>query len=240
MFTSGSTGKPKGVVLSHTNILENIKGIIKKLNLTKGNYLSVTPLYHNNGQFIPTLAPLVLGRQTFTIKPIISVNILLDLLDKYKINFSSVMVTHINYSALLNARKKIQHVKFLCCGGAKLDIKIQKQFEKKFKIKILANYGLTETSSISATESLNNYEYGSVGKALFNNKIKIFKKNKKDKYGEILIKGKNIFKGYFKKQYLTKKKFISGYFKTGDLGYLDCNKNLFVFDRLDNMMNISG
>ena len=60
------------------------------------------------------------------------------------------------------------------CGGAKLDSNIQKKFEKKFAVKVACNYGLTETSSIVATESLYEKEkYGSVGKPLSNNKVKL-------------------------------------------------------------------
>ena len=67
----------------------------------------------------------------------------------------------------------------LYCGGAKLDRYSQKKFEKKFKVKVLCNYGLTETSSIATTETLldKKFYYGSVGKPLINNKIKIKKKN---------------------------------------------------------------
>ena len=67
------------------------------------------------------------------------------------------MATHINY---FNKFKKVDghSIKALFCGGAKLDIESQKLFEK-FKIKVLCNYGLTETSSIAATETLKNKEF---------------------------------------------------------------------------------
>ena len=72
---------------------------------------------------------------------------------------------------------------------------------------------MTETSSVASTESniVNSYKYAFVGKPLFNNKIKIIKKNK-GKYGEILIKGKNIFKEYLddkKELQMLKKRLVS-------------------------------
>ena len=74
-------------------------------------------------------------------------------------------------------------------------------FEKKFRVKIWCNYGLTETSSIVATENLNKKSnLGSVGKPLFNNKIKIVNIKKENDYkGEIIVKGENNFLKYINK-----------------------------------------
>ena len=56
LFTSGSTGEPKGVVLTHKSTITNINGLEKSLRIKKfQNFLVITPIFHNNGQFIPTL-----------------------------------------------------------------------------------------------------------------------------------------------------------------------------------------
>ena len=241
LFTSGSTGNPKGVDLSHESMLSNLYDLYYafKIKDKHPKFLSATPLYHNNGQFIPSLLPFMLGGSTFSISPDTSLINFWPVCLKFKINYSSIMATHINY---FNTLKKIKHhsLKNLFCGGAKLDKNSQIFFEKKFNVKVLCNYGLTETSSIAATETPNqkNYVYGSVGKALSNNKIKIV--NIKKKYGEIWIKGKNIFKKYLGEKKLTKSKFDRGWFKTGDLGYLNRSRNLFIKDRIDNMVIVSG
>ena len=132
-------------------------------------------------------------------------------------------------------------LKGLFCGGAKLDENSQKIFEKKFKIKIATNYGLTETSSIVSSESLskNGRKVGSVGKPLFNNIVKI-KKRRQENYGEIYTKGENVFQKYLNDDVQTKKKIRNNWFYTGDLGYLDKNNFLFIKDRIDNMIIVSG
>ena len=131
------------------------------------------------------------------------------------------------------------NVKTLFCGGAKLDKKSQNSFEKKFNIKVFCNYGLTETSSIAATQTNNAKQNdGSVGIPLFNNLIKISKSKKN--YGEILIKGENIFKEYLNDKRLTYSKFNNSWFKTGDLGYFNKKGKLFIKDRIDNMIVVSG
>lgn len=242
LFTSGSTGKPKGVVLTHYNIIHNLKGLIKNFDLKekRGNYLSVTPLYHNNGQFIPTFIPLILGCKTYTIPPMLSIDRFFSVVKQYKINYSSVMATHISYFAKTKNKINKSTLKFLCCGGAKLDVYTQKKFEKKFKIPVLCNYGLTETSSIACSESLKNRRLGSVGKSLFNNKIKIKKENNQDDLGEIIIKGSNIFSHYLNNPKETKKKKRKNYLFTGDLGKIDSKGNFYILDRLDNMIIVSG
>jgi len=243
LFTSGSTGNPKGVSITHLNMITNLLGLVKRFRFKKNNpkFISVTPLYHNNGQFIPTLCPLLLGGQTFSIPPMQSLNNFFEIIEKNKINYTSAMATHINYLNNYQRKKKISHLKFICVGGAKLDILNHKKFEKKFGIRILCNYGLTETSSIATTEGVSREftKKGSVGKPLFNNKV-IIKKKKTKKVGEILIKGKNIFQKYYNDRIQSKKKLKNKYLYTGDLGYFDNDGFLYIIDRVDNMINVSG
>ncbi len=240
LFTSGSTGKPKAIVLTHESILSNLYGIHKKIKFKNNkNYLAITPVYHNNGQFISTLMPLLTFGKTTPVNSLTSIANFWSLIKLKNIHYSSVMVTHINY--LYYFRKKIDHpLEALFCGGAKLDVNIQKKFCKYFKTKILTNYGLTEVSSIASSETLKNFNTGTAGSALYNNKIIIKKKDEKEKFGEICIKGKNLFREYYKDTKNTSMKMNRGYFLTGDLGYIDKKGNLFLKDRIDNMFIVSG
>ena len=110
--------------------------------------MAITPLFHNNGQFIPTLLSIKTFGTSLPVNSKTSVLIFWNIVKEFKINYSSVMATHINY-LLKTSKKVINHNLYgLFCGGAKLDKNIQKKFEKKFSNKIACNYGLTETSSI--------------------------------------------------------------------------------------------
>jgi acyl-CoA synthetase (AMP-forming)/AMP-acid ligase II len=241
LFTSGSTGNPKGVPTSHENIICNLKGIINRLIFPgkNKNFLSCTPLFHNSGQTVPTLTPLALGGTTCTIPPLQGLGNFVEICNKYKINYTLLMPTHINYLNSLNKKKKFKNMDFICVGGAKLEKKNQKDFENKFNTKIYADYGLTETSSIAASEGPSCYKYGSVGRPLYNNKILVKKFNNK-KYGEILIKGKNVFNEYYKNKNETKNKLINNFLHTGDIGWFDNDGFLFIKDRADSMINVSG
>ena len=157
-------------------MMNNLLGIYRKIKFKKNkNYLAVTPVYHNNGQFIPTLIPLLTYGKSIPTNSLTSIDNFWNLIKLKSINYSSVMVTHINY--LYYQRKQTKNtLEALFCGGAKLDHKIQKKFYNFFKVKVLTNYGLTESSSIVASETLENFNTGSAGKPLFNNKVKIKKK----------------------------------------------------------------
>ena len=239
LFTSGSTGKPKAIVLTHESIMHNLYGIYKKIKFKNNkNFLAITPIYHNNGQFIPTLIPLLTFGKTTPSNSLTSILNFWSLIKLKKINYSSVMVTHINY--LYYNKKKITHtLEALFCGGAKLDINIQKKFGKYFNVKVLANYGLTEVSSIATTETFKNFNTGTSGSSLHNNKIFI-KKIKNNKYGEIYIEGKNLFREYLNDKKTTKQKKVGKYFYTGDIGAKDKAGNLIVKDRVDSMFIVSG
>ncbi len=239
LFTSGSTGKPKAIILTHESIMHNLYGIYKKIKFKHNkNFLAITPIYHNNGQFIPTLIPLLTFGKTTPSNSLTSILNFWSLIKKKNINYSSVMVTHINY--LYYNKKKIKHsLEALFCGGAKLDVNIQKKFGKYFNVKVLANYGLTEVSSIASTETFKNFNTGTSGSSLYNNKIFI-KKIKNSKFGEIYIEGKNLFREYFKDKKTTKQKKIGKFFYTGDIGTKDKSGNLIVKDRVDSMFIVSG
>ena len=230
-------------MLTHQSILTNLEGLEKSLNLKNfQNFMAITPLFHNNGQFIPTLLSIKTYGTSLPVNSKTSMLIFWKLVKEFKINYSSVMATHINFLFKSSNKFENHNLLGLFCGGAKLNKIIQKNFEKKFSVKIACNYGLTETSSIVATENLlNTKKNGSVGKSLFNNKIKIINKNKiKKGLGEILIKGKNLFAGYIKNKTKTNEVLKKKWLYTGDLGKFDEKGNLYIEERKDNMIVVSG
>ena len=99
--------------------------------------MAITPLFHNNGQFIPTLLSIKTYGTSLPVNSKTSVEIFWDLVKDFKINYSSVMATHINYLTKNSKSYKNHNLLGLFCGGAKLDENIQKKFERNFLLKLL-------------------------------------------------------------------------------------------------------
>ena len=125
-------------------------------------------------------------------------------------------------------------IEFFVGGGALLDIK-QQQFYNAIGVPVYQGYGLTEATPIISTNTPFHHKMGTSGKILGNITCKICNENGKElpkgKKGEIVIKGDNVMKGYYKNPKATSEVLKSGWLYTGDLGYIDEDNFLVVVGR---------
>lgn len=124
-------------------------------------------------------------------------------------------------------------VRIFIAGGAPLGMDTASWFGS-IGVRILEGYGLTETSPVLALNSPVAYRMGSVGRPLPNVKCRIADD------GELLVKGPNVFVGYWQKPEETAEAFEDGWFKTGDITRLDEDGFLFVTDRKKELLKTSG
>ena len=120
-------------------------------------------------------------------------------------------------------------LRIILYGGAALDKDTIVGFNN-FGVDSIQGYGLTETSPVLVAESETKHKPGSAGYALDNVQIKILEPDK-DGIGEILVKGPNIMLGYYNDEKKTNEAFEDGWFKTGDYGYIDNERFLFITGR---------
>jgi len=125
---------------------------------------------------------------------------------------------------------------FFGIGGSKLDGRIEKYLtEAKFPFAI--GYGLTETSPLLAGSSPFNTAWQSTGKVMQGVELKIDNPDPVTGEGEIITRGPNLMSGYYKNTKATSEVFTSdGWFKTGDLGYIDQKGNLYIKGRIKNLI----
>lgn len=130
------------------------------------------------------------------------------------------------------------NLRFFGVGGSKLDGSVE-QFLLDAGFPYAIGYGLTETSPLLSAAAPGNVKWQSAGQALKGVQMKIINPNSKN-IGEIVVKGPNIMKGYYKDPKNTEKAFTpDGWFRTNDLGYIDKDGFLFMKGRKDNMI-VSG
>ena len=148
-----------------------------------------------------------------------------------------LMLKHSLYDALVF--KKIKNkmggkLWFLPCGGASISPEVTEFFEA-IGIPLRVGYGLSETTATLTAFAFTHYKHGSCGTPLPGVEIKIGAEN------EILAKGSGIMKGYYNRPEETAAVFTEdGYFRTGDAGYLDEEGNLFLTERLKDLMKTSN
>jgi long-chain acyl-CoA synthetase len=125
---------------------------------------------------------------------------------------------------------------FFGVGGAKLNRTVER-FLSEAKFPYAVGYGLTETAPLLAGANPRNTILESTGPAIEDIELKINNPDPKTGEGEIWARGANVMKGYYKEPEITAQVLTpDGWFKTGDLGMLDSENNLFIKGRLKNMI----
>jgi len=135
-------------------------------------------------------------------------------------------------------RKFGKSLRMFVSGGAKLEAKAAVDL-LKFGFTVLEGYGLTETSPVLTFNPLKRQKIGSAGVPIPDVEIDIRGKNKEGT-GEIIARGPNVMKGYYKRPDLTAEVIKDGWFHTGDLGYIDTDGYLFLTGRLKDVIVMSS
>ncbi len=132
------------------------------------------------------------------------------------------------------------NLRSIICGGAPLAPKLVEDFES-FGITIIEGYGITECSPLVAVNDPNNVILHSVGFPVFGCEVKIDKAKPEDETGEILARGGNIMLGYYKNPEATAEVFTEdGFFRTGDIGFIDKKGAVHITGRKKNVIILSN
>jgi long-chain acyl-CoA synthetase len=250
IYTSGTTGKPKGCLLTHGNLLANAKQIAEWMNFGPNDrLLTVMPLFHMNAVSVTTMAALHAGGST-VVAPKFSASRFWDWIEKYQITSFGSVATML--SMLLSSRpaagsgreEKARSLRFAMCGSAPVPAEILTRFEETFRVLVIEGYGLSESTCRSTFNPPNEKRRpGSCGMPI-GNEMKVFDDNDVELpdggLGEIVLRGPNVFKGYFKNPEATAGAFANGWFHTGDIGYRDADGFFYIADRKSDMIIRGG
>ena len=240
LYTSGTTGKPKGAELSHFNLYMNCTvsgGLFGFRDDDVG--LAVLPLFHSFGQSSVMNVSLRYGG-SISLVPRFEVAAVCEAIQRDKVTVMSGVPTM--FFALLHdpqvADYDLSSLRIAVSGGASMPAEVMTTFERRFGLTILEGYGLSETSpTASFNQSVEQRRFGSIGKRIWGVDMKIFSEDDnalppgKDNVGEIVIRGHNVMKGYYKKPEATAEAFKGGWFHSGDMGYQDEDGFFFIVDR---------
>ena len=256
LYTSGTTGQPKGAELSQLNMVMNAiqsNGLVRSSSLPPEQhaYLMALPLFHSFGQTVG-MNSMFYGGGSISMLPRFDPAQALKLMVDHGITVFAGVPTM--YWALLNAsaslsdaqKEKLRsRLSFALSGGAALPVEILRRFQEVYGIGIMEGYGLSETSPVASFNHADRERRpGTVGQPIFGCEMRVVDENDQDvpvgEAGEIVIRGHNIMKGYYKRPEATAEALRGGWFHSGDIGVVDDDGYFSIVDRLKDMILRGG
>jgi len=251
-YTGGTTGISKGAILTHGNIIANMlqaKAWIQFL-IRDGEEIIITPLplYHIFSLTANLLIFNSVGALNILITNPRDIPGFVKELSKWK--FSAITAVNTLFNSLIHNEdfKKLDfsHLKVALGGGMAVQRSVAEKWKEITKVPLIEAYGLTETSPAACINPMNLKEYnGLIGLPIPSTDmvIKDDEGNNVDLglTGEICIKGPQVMKGYWNRPDETEKVMTAdGYFRTGDIGYMNENGYFKIVDRKKDMILVSG
>jgi len=213
-------------------------------------HLVTLPLFHSFGQTVQLNSGLY-NRATLVMLPRFTPDTALRLMDQENVTFFAGVPTM--YWAMLNypgannydLEKIARNLRICISGGSAMPVEVMRAFEEKFKVKILEGYGLSETSPVATFNRLDHpNKPGSIGLPVWGVSVRIVDWNDNDvgtnEVGEIVIRGHNVIKGYYRRPEATAQAFRNGWFHTGDVGRWDEEGYIYIVDRVKDMIIRGG
>ena len=257
LYTSGTTGKPKGAELTHFGLYYNAQLIAERAlsQLARRDPSARAratspwrhlPLYHAFGQSNIQNGVLFGGG---------TVSYLLRFCPAAAAQACRPRSSHVfcrraddvhrPVERSRGDRRQLSTLTRCVSGGAALPVDVKEEFFKRFGLRIQEGYGLTETSPLACIQPPNETaKAGTIGKPVLGVDMKIFDEQDREvpqgERGEIVIRGHNIMKGYFKRPEATAEAMRNGWFHSGDIGYVDPEGDFFIVDRKKDLIIRGG
>ncbi|MBC7658742.1 MAG: AMP-binding protein [Chitinophagaceae bacterium] len=250
-YTGGTTGPSKGAMLTHRNVIANVKQIqawaSPYVKAGEEVILTALPLYHIFALTVNFLSFFTLGGEMILVpKPVPIINTV-KIFRKYRIT----VMTGINtlYNALNNSEEfkatPARHLKFALAGGMALQSSVAEAFAKLTGTQVIEGYGLTESSPVTHCNPLHiPIPHGSIGVPVPSTVAEIRDEQGKvlpvGEVGELAIKGPQVMAGYWKKDDETKNVIRDDWLFTGDMARMDEKGFFYIVDRKKDMVLVSG
>lgn len=251
-YTGGTTGTPKGAMLTHANLSVNVQQCNSWFPglATDGEerFLCVIPFFHVFA--MTSLMNFAIAKAAQMIMlPRFELKQTLKTIDKEKPTIMAGVPTLFN--ALAKSpdikRSDLSSLKFCTSGGAPLPLEVKREFEHTSGCKLVEGYGLSETSPVTHVNPPDGpIKEGSIGLPLPGTIVSLRELGAPEREvplgekGEICISGPQVMKGYWNKPRETAEVFTGGFFRTGDVAYMDDEGFTYIVDRIKDLIIASG
>ncbi len=247
MYTSGTSGLPKGVQLTYGNLDSDVRSAIQHADLQgKHKFLGVLPLFHSTGLLATVVAPITLGSSVVYIarfSPVGTINAIRD----HEISIVAAVPSMYGAMARLKSAgpADVESLYAAISGGEPLPAAVREAFSQKFGVPIYEGYGLTETIGPIAFNVPGAIRPGSVGRLIPGAEARIADDDgaavATGQTGEVWLRGPMIMTGYHNLPEETAAAITpDGFFKSGDLGFLDPDGYLHITGRKKDLIIVAG
>jgi acyl-CoA synthetase (AMP-forming)/AMP-acid ligase II len=248
IYTSGTTGEAKGVMLTHTNVLSNVYSLDSWMRYRQGGvYLHAAPIFH--GADIPAIfaAPTFGSLQVAV--PRFSPRAFCEAVEKERITHTLLAPTMLNTLTKFSGAKQfdLSSLEVLGFGGSSMPMELYRRTHRLLPgIKLVHLYGTAETGFLTGLEAPEDIAGRfSCGQPCPGIDVRIVDPSSgqlvaAEQPGEVVARGANVMLGYWNHPERTARAFRNNFFWTEDIGYQDSAGDLFIVDRLPDMITTGG
>ncbi len=247
-YTAGTSGVPKGAMLTHANLranLDQMRGV--RIAVTENDTaVCILPLFHIFGLNVVLNLAIDVGAKVVLFERFDPKATLTAIRDQKVTVVAAAPPAYILWLGVEGASSEdLASVRAAVSGAAPLSKETLTAFRERFGVEIWEGYGLTETSpALTTTAVAGVAKPGSVGRPLPGVELRLVDEEGEEvdegDPGEIIVRGPNVFSGYWNQPDASKVAFLDGWFKTGDVGVVDDDGDIFIVDRRRDMVIVSG
>lgn len=244
LYTSGTTGRPKGVVLTHDNLLANVESCQRAGAFDhRDSFLCLLPFFHTYAITGTFLLPLLSGSKMVLVDRFQPAKVL-GLIQEHRISVFLAIPSMYRVLAGTEGNFDVSSVRFPISGGEPLPMPVAEAFEKRFGVPIFEGYGQTEAAPVVTLNTPDYRRPGTIGKAVPGVEVAIWDDQKCvlpiGEIGEIMVRGRNVMRGYHRLPEETGKTITNGWLHTGDLGKLDADGFVIITGRKKDLIISAG
>ena len=247
LYTSGTTGHPKGAMLTYKNIYSNARDVADYLNInTDDRVITTLPVFHVFALTVVVNAPLLVGA-TLLLVPRFSPQDVFKIAKEHRATIFAGVPTMFNFLYQFPDGKPedFSTIRLAISGGSSLPVALLHNFENKFNVRISEGYGLSEASPVTCFNPIDRERKpGSIGTNILNVENKVVNELGEEvpvgEVGELIVRGPNVMKGYYKMPEETENTIRDGWLYTGDLARQDEEGYFYIVDRKKDMIIVGG
>ena len=246
LFTSGSEGTPKGVVLSHSNVLANLKQLESRISFTPLDVvLNFLPMFHSFGFTVGSILPVLSGMRVFFYPTPLHYAVIPEMAYELKATILFGTNTFLTAYAKKAHPYDFYNMRYVVAGAEKLQETTRQTWLDKFGIRILEGYGATETTPITSVNTPMYYKAGTVGRFMPSMEYKLEPIPGIQDAGQLHVKGPNIMQGYLLndnpgKLVPPESAYGKGWYNTGDIVHVDEEGFISIRGRSKRFAKVSG